>query len=145
MSNKGHKKALRDDIGDGYLAMLDSMRHGVEQAAWGRETSGNLTNDFYRWIGPPEAAPKAIDAAELRGAVEVEPMEGRPSNLEERQAEAAAYARHREAGPLGTIEMENAHDDEWREFSAWIDGRSQALGGREQTLEHESNGPELGD
>jgi len=143
MSDKATKKGFRDQLGDGYVSLLDSVRHSFEQAAWGQETSGDLSSDFYRWAGA-EPTPQPVQAGLGEGVqpMEVMPMEGRPSNLSEREAEATAYARHQEAG-VSTAEMDNAHGYEWREFADWIEGKGQARTEPERGMERE--GPELGD
>ena len=54
MSNE--RKGLREEMGEGYLSLLDSVRHSFEQAAWGQEATGNLADDFYRWVGPADTS-----------------------------------------------------------------------------------------
>ena len=146
-------KGVRDSLGNEFISALDQVRHSFEEAAWGRATSADLADDFFRWISDdktvPAPAPVVAEAevapAEVQPA-EVEPIEGRPSNLEERESEAVAYARHLEAGPIGTIEIENAHNHEWREFEEWIDGKDQGERLRDDpAIERELPELELGD
>ena len=125
-------KAIYRDVGDEFAFAANDVRQEVVEKAWfGRAITPEAV-DFYRWLGPqPGSGPepgKDNDKGDALGrtaaepiVVDVMPMEGKPSNIDERVATAEAYARHQEAGPLGTMEMDDAHSHEWREFSAWID------------------------
>ncbi len=144
--------SARESLGNGFISALDDVRHSFEEAAWGRVTTSDLADNFFRWVSDDkQAAPApAVAEAEVVPAevppAQAEPIEGRPSNLEEREAEAAAYARHLDAGPIGTIEIENAHSHEWRNFEEWIDGKDRGEPARDDpAVERDLPEMELGD
>ncbi|MGE4045299.1 MAG: hypothetical protein AB7F35_10630 [Acetobacteraceae bacterium] len=142
-------KALYRDAGNEFTYGLDDIRHKVvEQAAWGRTATPEAV-EFYRWLSDDkQATAREPDAAEkdplgrTSEEAEPEPMEGRPSTHQERISTAVAYARHREAGPYGTMEMENAHAHEWREFEEWIDGHGENADTEEPEAKHDERNPQ---
>lgn len=101
----------------------ESVRHEVVDRAWfGRSfpespvTPASAPPSFEQWAG---IEPASTPSGDVLGRTMDTPAEDRPSNLPEREATAAAYARHQEAGPFGLIEIENAHAYEQRGFEQW--------------------------
>ena len=61
MGNVGKQaQAIREALGNEFVAALDGARHALEQAAWGRETTGDLADDFYRWASDGQDAGGAV-------------------------------------------------------------------------------------
>ena len=116
-------KGIYEALGEEFAFALDDIRHKVVEQPWfGRPVTPEAL-DFHRWLTPEkdeagihgkqEPVPEQV-AERVAEAPVIEPVEGRPSNLDERLAEAEAYARHQQAG--STAEMDAAHAYEWRDF-----------------------------
>lgn len=145
-------EAIRRDLGNELAYAIDDIRHKVvEQPAYGRSTTPNAFETpspeaaaFYRWLGDKEKGAdkgdQEKDGKDPMGrtaqAEQAEPMEGRPSEADERLEVKAAFERHAQTGPTGLMEMEDYYRNQWREFEGWIDGRESALGGH--AIEDES-------
>lgn len=134
--------AIRRDLGNEFAYALDDIRHKVvEQPMFGRSTTPSAFETpspeaaaFYRWLGEKkEAGDPEKDGKDPMGRsspeAEKEPMEGRPSEVDDNHALKTAFERHQQAGPTGLMEMEDYYRDQWRDFEGWIDGRETALSG----------------
>ena len=135
--------AIRRDLGNEFAYALDDIRHKVvEQPMFGRSTTPSAFETpspeaaaFYRWLGEKGADDKEKGDQEKDGkdpmgrTVEAkEPMEGRPSEIEDNYAVQAAFERHEKVGPTGAMEMEDYYRNQWREFEGWLEGKDDGWG-----------------
>ena len=127
-----------------FAEAIDNIRHEVvEVPMYGREVTSDIS-EFRQWLygdtPKVEVEPEALGKETI--TIEAEPLEGRPyGTRKERDATAAAYDFHQEAG-VSTLEIDDAHDQEWSEFEAWLEGKGHDKE-RGQENERELSGPEL--
>lgn len=132
--------AIRRDLGNEFAYAVDDIRHKVvEQPMFGRSTTPSAFDTppspeaaaFYRWLGDQKGADdqeKGDPMGRSSPEAEKEPMEGRPSEVDDNLELKAAFERHQKAGPNGLIEMENYYRDQWQEFEGWLEGKDDGWG-----------------